>query len=558
MKKHIALLFACLALSFVWGQNTVGVVSHNPSKAQAGYNLIFPHNQPYTYLLDNCGQIVKQWGDEIYDPGNAAYLHTNGNLYRCGTRYALSNPQINAGGGGEVIDIWSWEGELLWRYAYNSPTYRLHHDIAVMPNGNILAIAWEKKTVGQAIAAGRDPDNLPQGSLWPDHIVELEPVGSNEANIVWEWYAWDHLVQDFDSTKDNYGVVADHPELININYDTHDGAADWLHMNSIDYHPTLDQIVLSVPFFNEIWIIDHSTTTEEAASHMGGRGRRGGDLLYRWGNAAAYDRGAANTQRLYFQHDAHWLDIELTPEHPDYGKIGVFNNRFAENYSMVNTIIPPFDSTTWSYLLTDKGTWGPNLYDWYYTSPEREDFYSDILSNMQRLPNGNTLMTAGRSGYVREITPMGETVWEYKLPLNAGIPVSQGTTIPASVNTFLFRMKRYTPNYPAFIGKDLTPSGYLELEPNTELCGQWVSLEDELTQLPIHIGPNPFTDQLTLDLSEVVSPKGYEIEVWNAKGERVYQFRHNESRISLHTQAWEAGIYLIRINHRTSMKLLRQ
>ena len=47
-------------------------------------------------------------------------------------------------------------------------------------------------------------------------------------------------------------------------------------MNSVAYDEKLDQIVLSVRGFNEIWVIDHSTTTAEARTHSGGRQGMGG------------------------------------------------------------------------------------------------------------------------------------------------------------------------------------------------------------------------------------------------------------------------------------------
>src|SRR5690606_18664083 len=153
---------------------------------------------------------------------------------------------------------------------------------------NILLIAWEYKTEMQATQAGRDPSLPGPGYLYPDHIVEVQPDYVNGGGeIVWQWHVWDHLVQDFDPTKDNYygpNGVAENPQLMNVNYvSTFDEGAspgeDWTHANGIDYNAELDQIALSVREFNEIWIIDHSTTTAEAAGSTGGNSGRGGDLL---------------------------------------------------------------------------------------------------------------------------------------------------------------------------------------------------------------------------------------------------------------------------------------
>ena len=160
-----------------------------------------------------------------------------------------------------------------WEFAYDSPTHLAHHDFEVLPNGNILLIAWELKTEAEATQAGRDP-NLPgPGYLYPDHIVEVHPDYINGGGtIVWEWHIWDHLVQQFDNTKDNWhGAtgVQEHPELINVNYVSSfdEGAGDpqdWTHMNGIDYNPDLDQIVVSVARVQRV--LDHRS------QHDHGRG----------------------------------------------------------------------------------------------------------------------------------------------------------------------------------------------------------------------------------------------------------------------------------------------
>ncbi|MCB0598325.1 MAG: hypothetical protein KDD28_29900, partial [Phaeodactylibacter sp.] len=65
--KHLFtsfLLFLFVNLMAQDTPHTVGLLSYNPSKAYDGYNLIYPHNQPNVYLLDNCGEVVHVWEDE--------------------------------------------------------------------------------------------------------------------------------------------------------------------------------------------------------------------------------------------------------------------------------------------------------------------------------------------------------------------------------------------------------------------------------------------------------------------------------------------------------------
>jgi len=78
---------------------------------------------------------------------------------------------------------------------------------------------------------GRNPNF---GHVYPDHIIEVEPTGQSSGNIVWEWHVWDHLIQEYNPAKENYGIVADHPELIDINFGGK--LADFNHINSIDYN----------------------------------------------------------------------------------------------------------------------------------------------------------------------------------------------------------------------------------------------------------------------------------------------------------------------------------
>ncbi len=337
---------------------------------------------------------------------------------------------LNIGGAGGGVERRNWNGDLLWEFEYASGGVLSHHDIEVLPNGNILMIAWEDKTKAQAIAEGRNPSYLSGPIFRPDHVIEVEPSGTNTGTIVWEWHLWDHLIQDYDPSAPNYGVVADHPELLDLNYPpVPANQGDWAHVNSIAYHPIFDQIILSSHNHDEIWVIDHSTTTAEAAGHSGGSSGKGGDLLYRWGNPAAYGAGAHSDQKLFGQHDAQWIASSL----PGAGNILIYNNgngRPAGKYSTIEEIEPPVDASG-NYSLTAGSAYGPGTTTWNYTASPPLSFYSGHISGAQRQANGNTLICEGSEGRLFEVDSAGTTAWEYV------------NTIPSVSQNSIFKVRRY-------------------------------------------------------------------------------------------------------------------
>jgi hypothetical protein len=542
--KTLCYLLTMLSISAFAQTRTVGLLSFDHSQAFAGYNLHYPHNQGNVYLLDNCGRIVHTWEDPTYRPGNGVYLMENGDIVVAKGRGPTSNPNFHAPGGGELIERRDWDNNLVWRFVYNDATVRLHHDHAVMPNGNVLAIAWEVIDSLDAVAAGRNPALLTERNLWPDKVIEIQPDGAGGGEVVWEWRAWDHLVQDFDPTAPHFDVVGNRPERIDLNYDVFDGKADWHHMNAIDYNPDLDQIILSVPNFDELWIIDHSTTTAQAASSSGGLAGKGGDLLWRWGNPATYRQGGPADRKLFYNHDAHWADIGLTSASPHYDKILVFNNQVGADYSTVHRLVPTFDTYSWEYPRSG-ATWGPTDFEWSYQRPIPQDMYSTGLSSIQILPNGNTLIAAGRPGYAFEITPSEEIVWEYVNPLQSGNPVEQGTVIPVNGN-LMFRMTRFGLDYPAFAGRDMSPKGFIELMPDPEFCSLPTGLELTAPAALRQLYPNPASSTLIAELSP--ASLGQPIEVLDLTGQRVFSALSPGDRLEIPVSSWSPGLYLLRVD----------
>lgn len=531
--KKIACLLICIASSSILiSQNTVGVLSYNQTDTYNGLTLFT--SQTETYLINSCGEVVNQW-TSAYPPGNAVYLLEDGSLLRAGK---VGNTTIVFGGTGGIVEKFDWDGNLTWSYTVSSDTTLQHHDIFPMPNGNVLVLAVTIMSNAEAIQAGRDPSFLTDSVLYNEQIMEIEPVGVDQANIVWEWNVKDHLIQDFDVTKDNFGVVEDNPQLLDINFlGGLSGSANWLHVNSIQYNDNLNQIVMSSRHLSELYIIDHSTTTSEASTNMGGVYGNGGDFLYRWGNPQSYRQGIQSDQKLFGQHYPHWIPDGL----PNAGQLILFNNGFsrAPSFSEVFIFTPP-TTAPGVYEYVPDTAYGPTSTDYTYTNPDDPiNFFSRILSSAQVLPNGNILICDGDSGYFFEIDSSNNIVWEYINPTGATGILSQGDD-PVGIPNLVFRAIKYDLAYPAFTGRDLTPGIPIELNSGiNEPCDVLSTEEFSFQDLAIY--PNPATDIIKVNSTQLIS----KIEIYNSLGALINQVSDvNEINVS----NYDSGIYFLRIS----------
>lgn len=443
-----------------------------------GYVFFNPLLSSTTYLVNSAGEVVHTWDSE-YGPSGCTYLKDNGNLVRGGRD--PENTVFDGGGQGGVIQEFDWDGNIVWEYKYSDDQHMTHHDIALMPNGNILALSWESKSPEEAITAGMKEDFIPKAGIWPDMIVELKPKGANEADIIWEWHIWDHMIQDHDEFKSNYGNPAEHPELMNINLgeplpelktkeeldeararnnantnDTPENqGADMYHLNAIDYNAELDQIVVSSPALNEIFIIDHSTTTAEAAGHTGGKWGKGGDILYRWGNPQNYSRGDSSTHILGGQHDVRWIG----KGYPGEGNLMVFNNFIPlpkGGYSAVMEITPPLTES--GYSINNDEAFGPTAPSWIYMAKDTASFFGPFISGAHRMSNGNTFINEGPKGRYFEVTPNGDILWDYWTPYSGDARMPDGT-FPQPVGPFIyatFRATHIPKDHPAVANRTLS------------------------------------------------------------------------------------------------------
>ena len=454
--SFLFIFFCCI--TSLSAQTANGVLQYDEEKSMDGYIFFSSTHDKESYLIDNCGRLINKW-EGTRSSGLSSNLMPTGQVLRVEKVSNSCCPQASVGG---RIELRDWDNNLIWEYFIADDQMAQHHDFTLMPNGNILVLGWELIDENTQQAYGKQNVTFPH--LWGEFVYELEPVGSSDANIVWEWHLQDHFVQDKFPTRDNFGDVSEEIGKLDINYQgpSHWSDRDWFHCNAIDYNPSRDEILINSRNIHELWIIDHSTTTEEAKGSTGGNKGKGGELLFRWGNPEASKNGNTSDLKMFGSHGHEWIKPGL----PNEGKIIFFNNgdeRPAGYYStaeMIDPIIGPNDE-----YVRNSG----NVYQLY----EQKIIYgqdpfslaSTYLSNAQQLENGNFFINEGNEGRLLEVTDQGEVVWEYVVPIRYDSPIGQGIT-----NRFnSFRAYKYPPDYPGFEGQDMAPGELIELT-SLDIC----------------------------------------------------------------------------------------
>ncbi len=462
MKKRF-LLWLVLLLSF----NTLSLKAQlglqlNTEDAYNGYTL-FIGGGSSIYLVDNCGEYINSWTSP-FNTGLTAYLTHDGHMIR-----AIQNSpgnSLNGAGAGGAIEMQDWEGNIVWNYSVSvNNEYLQHHDIEYLPNGNVLALCWKSFSATQmSLVGGNQALNL-------TYVIEIEPSGYDEGEIVWEWSLYDRFIQDQNASLDNFALIADHPERFNIDAGTTFFGGDYAHCNSVDYIEEFDMIVLSSLTKNELWVIDHSTTTAEARDHQGGNYGKGGDFLYRWGNPSMYDH--PGQAQFDGQHDVSWV---ATPEEEFPGFFTIYNNGFN---GKLDIVIPPMNPDG-SFNYSEGVAYGPESADWSYTTGN----FSGIGCSHRRLENGNSLWCDSFTGEMKEVNDEGVIVWHYQNPVNTAGPQDYNTDPGGGggFNSFgSFRAEKYGPDFSGFDGKELIPQGVIELNAPVSDC-EIFALMDTITE----------------------------------------------------------------------------
>lgn len=501
----------------------------------------------YAVLLSFCPSLIRAQGlqyiDEgvmpgylLYQSGNSAVLVDNcgREVHRWNQVNAEFHPKLLPNGNVVYIEGFTlkiiekdWDNNIVTDLKPNLNNLDLDYEVIVKPNGNYLCLGrrsypyYEFENIGYDVGIG--------GAGYPSQYDVVVEVDRNTGDIVWQWRIIDHVIQQRDSSLANYGILSENPQLLNMDAIS---TFDWKYeesfmINGMDYNAELDQIALSVRKISEVVIIDHSTTTEEASGSTGGNSGKGGDIIYRWGNPANYDRGSDEDQFLYYQHNPNWI------EHGEHkGKLIMYNNRLSiDDYSNVPIIDPPQDENG-NYVLEDNEAYGPAAPDFVIGGTAETNFYSGYTSGAKVLPNGNILVTVGGDDKVIEFTPDKLKVWEYDLTL-------LGRT---------FRSVKYPVDYPAFDGKDLSPGATLEFPPSEVPCMTSNTEDQDVQRLNAYY--DPASQQIILGNVE----DEVQLQIWDLSG-RLLE-KHNIQN-DLDISHLRSGMYIVQLQSGGKMKTFR-
>lgn len=334
------------------------------------YIFVADLSSPDVYLINHEGDKLFKWnlaGDKL---GNDANLMDDGSVI---VSLQAQESDIKFGGYGGIIRKINSDQSIEWQISYYGDGYCQHHDVEYLSNGNILFPVCEKVPIAEAKEMGFSG----RSDIYLDAIIEMNPLTKK---VVWEWHSKDHLVQNYDSSKNNYGVISDNPNKININYPNKD-EGDITHFNGLTLDEENDLIYVTALGFKEVWVVDHSTSP-----------KLGGDLVYRFGNPLAYDNDYG-TITLANVHCPNLLDN---------GDLLVFANNYERGHSAVYEykINPP-------YSLKANQDNEPKIV-WEFKD---DDLFSLSISGADRMSNGNTLIAEG-TGTLWEVSSSGEVLWQ--------------------------------------------------------------------------------------------------------------------------------------------------
>ncbi|GAD85927.1 aryl-sulfate sulfotransferase [Nocardia asteroides] len=393
-----------------------GVTHYEPGSAHDSL-VLFTGADSITRLVDLNGSVVNEWPYAGVPPRILDPALTGGRLGDIGVQLSESGDGRGGIYANGTVGQLDWEGAPVWEWGRQAPggAARQNHDWQLLPNGNRLLLVTVPRVVAQLGIADVVGD---QG------LYEVAPDGE----IVWQWLAGDHL-DEFGFSEPGRTALRDtaarDPEdpwgYLEMNSATPLGPNKWFDQDPGSvFHP--DNILVSFRKANVIAVVDRATGA--VVWRLGPYFDEAPGSQHQRINAHSVPRPV---DQISGQHNPHLIAAGL----PGAGNILVFDNQGGAGYppaplgiyagSRVLEIDPTTRQIVWQYTAEDSGrpSW---------------TFFSSFVSNAQRLPNGNTLVTEGMRGRIFQVTAHGAVVWEYHSPYEgygvAGEPEVREPRVP--------------------------------------------------------------------------------------------------------------------------------
>ena len=393
-----------------------GTTNYKPNRCFNGFTLI-PARGHGALLIDMNGTPIHLWENLQGEPNK---IMKGGKIFSSrGVRDKSVSHQDRI----DLVKV-NWDGEVEWSFdklefcddPNIEPRYMLrqHHDYQI--EGSSFGYYSPKSEIKEdfekvLILCHKDvlKKKISSQILEDDILIE---VNRND-EIVWKWNASDHF-NEFGFSEIAKNAIYRNPNTVDSGLH---GQGDWLHINTASYvgknkwyaagdmRFAPDNIIMDSREANIIFIIDHKT----------------GKIVWKIGPDYTSDSALRIMGPIIGCHNAHIIPEGL----PGAGNLLVFDNGGWAGYSLPDQVSKTGNYSTrrdYSRVLeinpvTLEVVWELNPSKLGFTTVfNAHYFYSPLVCNAQRLPNGNTMVTIGCDGRIIEVTADYEIVWDYTSP----------------------------------------------------------------------------------------------------------------------------------------------
>jgi len=384
-----------------------GTTIYHPDKTWNGFVVLDTPEEQGTVLIDMNGNVLKHWKQIAAVPSPSRVLPggyvMGGDVPREPHQEAIA-----------LIEL-DWDGKEVWRFDHAEQVQakdgktvwaaRQHHDW--QREGS--AVGYYAPGANPLVTSGRTlilshknvtKPEITDKQLEDDRIIEVSWNGE----VLWEWLASDH-VDELGFSEDARNAIHRSP-----GWNKNRGSADWLHINALSYVGPNQWYDAGDERFNPENVLFSSRN-----ANIIGIIDRSGAIVWRLGPDYRQSAEQSKLGQIIGQHHPHIIPKGL----PGAGHLLVFDNGGAAGYGYANPAAPAGVNSSGRFnsrVLEINPITLEKVWEYSITGSEQFRFFSNYVSDAQRLPNGNTMITEGADGRIFELTPAKEIVWEFVSP----------------------------------------------------------------------------------------------------------------------------------------------